>query len=243
MRTHFVYLLRDPRTKEARYVGRTVNPKLRYTAHKNVRKRTHCSNWVESLRADQLKPDMQLFPLESFEATVEEEKFLIVYLRSLGANLTNLTAGGEGALGRKLSAAAKEKISKANTGAVRPKSPEHRATLSASNKGKRPSDAAIRNSVESRRRNKVGLFDPEVRKAAAAARRGKSKGPMPEEQKKKISQTKTKPGPALSLTNATGEIRHFASTAEAAELLSITKEYLLRLSRGSVYSVFGWRLL
>lgn len=51
---------------------------------------------------------------ETNEELSEDEQFFIAYLRSLGADLTNGTAGGDGATGREVSTKTREAISKAN---------------------------------------------------------------------------------------------------------------------------------
>lgn len=63
------------------------------------------------------------------EEALEHEKFLISCLREIGCELTNLTDGGEGTVGRRLSEEAKRRISIANTGVKR--SPEWIANMKA----------------------------------------------------------------------------------------------------------------
>src|SRR5712692_6507182 len=60
---HYIYLLRDPRDKSVRYVGRTKNPERRYTSHLNdkcvgsyIRVRW---DWISELRLMKLRPEMK----------------------------------------------------------------------------------------------------------------------------------------------------------------------------------------
>ena len=68
-RTHYIYSLMDPRTKEVRYVGQTDDPKLRLIAHKSKGRQVHrgkieCSGvnaWLGELASAGLTPRMDIF--------------------------------------------------------------------------------------------------------------------------------------------------------------------------------------
>jgi hypothetical protein len=69
---------------------------------------THKANWLRQLLAAGLKPEVEVL-----------ETHFIAYFRSIGCRLTNLTDGGDGLLGRKVSAETRRRISLSNTGKKR----------------------------------------------------------------------------------------------------------------------------
>src|SRR3954468_3281704 len=94
-RDHYIYLLRDPRDKSVRYVGSTVNPKRRYSAHLNdkcdgsyIRVRW---NWISELHAMNVRPEMEIvetLPAPIAEALVSEREFRwMFHFFQQGANL------------------------------------------------------------------------------------------------------------------------------------------------------------
>lgn len=91
----YIYGLQDPRNDELRYVGATINLKERYEGHLRDRKRTHKTNWIKSLKRGNFKPE--IFVIEEVEENEweESERFWIAYFRYIGADLTNMTDGGE----------------------------------------------------------------------------------------------------------------------------------------------------
>lgn len=112
----FIYELLDPRSKEIRYVGKTNNPKHRYSQHlycSKYRKRTsHCVSWIKSLLEIGLEPILEI--KEEFNNECEcfrREIELISKYRNDGVKLTNLTNGGEGQSGRIVSIETRKKIS------------------------------------------------------------------------------------------------------------------------------------
>ena len=108
----YIYALVDPRNDEVRYIGRTINPRNRYWAHlvkdnRNDYKR----NWVKSLLNKNLRPKYEIIWITDNvgEANQAEIYFIKMYKEG-GARLTNLTEGGEGALGRITSENTKREI-------------------------------------------------------------------------------------------------------------------------------------
>lgn len=92
----YVYVLKHPITQEIRYVGLTNNPKRRFYAHYSTKKKTHTSNWVFSLRKENLKPIMEIvFETFSEEICKQKEIELIEFYSKNGAKLTNISCGGE----------------------------------------------------------------------------------------------------------------------------------------------------
>jgi hypothetical protein len=91
MRTHCVYVLRDPRTGEARYVGETYDRKYRYKYHVGATT-IATRDWVLELRRLGLVPTMhvvqQYLPTRSSSLAAERE--WIRGLLKAGANLLNV---------------------------------------------------------------------------------------------------------------------------------------------------------
>jgi hypothetical protein len=107
-----IYALLDPNTAEVRYVGKSVNPALRYASHIHSRlhPRTHCGKWIRSLAIKGHRPEMVI--LEDSADWHEAEPFWISYFKFLGARLTNHSTGGEmGPIGYTPSHEARTKMS------------------------------------------------------------------------------------------------------------------------------------
>lgn len=86
-----IYLLKDPRTNEVRYVGCSKNIQQRFKNHLNKARDlfTDKRKWLEELRTLKLKPLLEI--IESVEDSnyLEREKYWIKYYREKGCNLTN----------------------------------------------------------------------------------------------------------------------------------------------------------
>lgn len=93
----FIYCLKDPVTFEVRYVGKTVNPKSRFSLHINQGGNSKKSEWIAPLLEGGLKPIFEI--LEECDASVwkEREAFHISLLRELGVPIFNVLDGGSGA--------------------------------------------------------------------------------------------------------------------------------------------------
>lgn len=111
-----IYDLRDPRTGEVRYVGKTVLPlSRRLTSHISAAKgRSHrrVCRWIRSLLDVGLVP--MIHALEVVPAGgdwAEREAHFIGFYRSRGCDLTNHTDGGEGLPGLVFSEEHRRKIS------------------------------------------------------------------------------------------------------------------------------------
>lgn len=116
---YLIYGLIDPRDGQLRYVGKSVNGLERAKAHAqpwSIRwSKTHSRNWVKGLVDAGFKPDIEVLETcETAEALVEAEQFHIAYWRFVGADLTNLTAGGEGTIGRRKTLEEVERIRTSN---------------------------------------------------------------------------------------------------------------------------------
>lgn len=101
-----LYYLVDPTTREIRYVGVTSKSlKARLKGHiskSKIYRRdrkgiTHRSRWIESLKRQDLIPEINL--LQSFANEADcfaAERYWISYFRSVGCALTNSDDGGRG---------------------------------------------------------------------------------------------------------------------------------------------------
>lgn len=122
----FIYLLSDPRTGLVRWVGATNNPKQRFNEHLCKTDNVEKAAWVNELKSLGFKPAMEVLSESPIADWEEEEIFLIMYLRFLGANLLNKDGGG--VLGRtKRTLETRRKMSLAFTGKVA--SPETRRKM------------------------------------------------------------------------------------------------------------------
>lgn len=110
-----IYFLRDPITKEIRYLGRTKNRLcVRLAGHvsKARRGKTHKDCWIKSLLKQGLRPVIELVSeVEGWSESYQEEQELIKFYLNAGVKLTNLHDRGEGGLLRVISPEQRRKIS------------------------------------------------------------------------------------------------------------------------------------
>lgn len=118
-----VYGLVDPRNGELRYIGKSSAGLKRPSRHRlpiGRKGRTHNDNWLRQLWNDgNLVPCIVV--LRECNSNVEalaQEIFLIALFREAGFNLTNITAGGEGAGGYERTEEHRKNLSKALMGHV-----------------------------------------------------------------------------------------------------------------------------
>lgn len=118
--------------------------------------------------------DILVSHLECKEAADEAEKVFIKCYRELGADEYNLTDGGDGSLGRKLSEEAKEKLAIVNRGKVIPE--ETRKKISETRKGTHASEETRHKLSEIHIGSKHHLYGKHrsdaVRKKISEARKG-----------------------------------------------------------------------
>jgi hypothetical protein len=132
---YIVYGLIDPRTDEIRYVGKTITGVKRLRAHIKEARRgkvtTHKNRWIQSLLAAGVKPRLDVLQsaLDPQELNALEQLWIKTY-REKGANLTNHTDGGEGAVGLRMSDETRKKMSEAHKN-----SPHRERVLKALHKG------------------------------------------------------------------------------------------------------------
>lgn len=113
---YYIYTLLHPISKEIRYVGFTSKPDIRLKQHLILRYKDHKTNWIKSMLAIGLQPEMKIIDeVACKDEALELEKSYIRDLKLLGVRLTNLTIGGEAPMiGKKHKEESKVLISLAN---------------------------------------------------------------------------------------------------------------------------------
>jgi hypothetical protein len=114
-----IYGLRDPRTGEIRYVGRTTRGIRRITEHlmpSNLRQVTPKTTWLRSLVAAGLKPETVILMHCLNAAALHEAEawWCAIGRAALGERFTNATDGGEGVVGYKHSEETRKRCSAAS---------------------------------------------------------------------------------------------------------------------------------
>ena len=117
-REWFIYTLNDPRTNEVRYVGWTCDVGKRLSDHiyKRNKAPTYKNNWIKQLESDGLIPTINVIESGFGNLWADVEIYWILHYRMQGARLTNMTDGGEGALGLVLTDEQKAKIGASSRG-------------------------------------------------------------------------------------------------------------------------------
>ncbi|HEX7906851.1 MAG TPA: GIY-YIG nuclease family protein [Paraburkholderia sp.] len=119
-----IYVLRDPRTDEVRYVGKTVKTLAdRLSGHINRSRRikSPSGSWIKSLAKEGLMPIIEEIETAG-DDWAERERYWIAHYRSVTHKLTNICDGGEGVGGVKLK-------------------PEHRARLAEIGRARKATNA------------------------------------------------------------------------------------------------------
>lgn len=133
----YIYALRDPDTKEVRYVGKTNNLERRYQSHLcNSKNRQHIYSyrWIKSLQREGKEPILEVLEEVSEDQWKEREIWWIAEMKRLDMRLTNSDEGGGGGP-REWSEESKRKLALAHRGSER--TAETRARMSASMTGKK----------------------------------------------------------------------------------------------------------
>lgn len=103
-KTTFIYSLSDPISGHVRYIGKSNNPKQRFTNghmvcihHKD--KKSKKRSWIKSLVDDGKKPKLDIIDEVDVSDWAFWERHYISLFKSWGFKLTNTTDGGEGGSG------------------------------------------------------------------------------------------------------------------------------------------------
>lgn len=129
---YLVYCLVDPRNGEVRYIGKSSShmnrPNHHFVPSVLGKSRLPVHNWIRKMVRLNLKPTIEILEDTDKENLSSIEMYYISISKKEGHRLLNLTEGGDGPSNRNMSQKTKDKISK-------------------SNKGKKPSSAAIEGAI------------------------------------------------------------------------------------------------
>ncbi len=99
-----IYALCDPLEGGVRYVGKTKNLRNRvrygHLGQELGCRRLHKANWLRGIANAGKAPVVRVLDRVSAENWQARERFWIAFFRASGADLTNMTDGGDGGLGR-----------------------------------------------------------------------------------------------------------------------------------------------
>lgn len=169
----FIYVLRDPRTGEIRYVGKASDPATRLKNHRKAAKhhRFHAARWVESLRKLGLSPVMEVIDAGCGDGHRAAECAWIAEHLRRGARLTNTSPGGAGRRGpHKPETIEKIRLSKIG----KKHTTESKANMAAAQLGRKQTPETIAKS----RLARTGLKrSPEICAAIGDMKRGKTLSP------------------------------------------------------------------
>lgn len=179
-----IYGLRDPRTGEIRYVGKSRSGLRRPMAHRDAARlgeTCHKANWIRGLLAAGF--DYEIVILERPDADAlddAERRWIAIGRMALGDRLTNATTGGDG--GFRMSRDSIERMSKSKTG--KRHTSETKARMAAAHRGRRATaESRLRMSAAQR-----GHYQPPHTAAARAMIGSASKGRKPsQETRQKLS--------------------------------------------------------
>lgn len=80
-----IYVLKNPITNEIHYVGRSLNPEVRYRMHIYLSKKSKHKNkkdaWICGLLNSNLKPSLEIIDITSEEDATEKERYWIETLK------------------------------------------------------------------------------------------------------------------------------------------------------------------
>ncbi len=248
-RPTYIYVLIDPRDGESRYVGKTVL-KLQYrlTSHLRTKENNYRGYWIQSLIQQGIEPVIKLIETVPVGGDwAEREKYWIAYYRSIGANLTNATDGGEGVTGLRHTNESRAKISRAELG--RKQSPESiekgrkkrlgRKATSETRKKLQQSHLGKRQSSETKekiRQARLGrTLSDETREKLRQARLGKRATP---EARENMSKARMKPVTQYTLDDK--YIREWESAKDASKETGIHKNSISACCRKELKSAGGF---
>jgi hypothetical protein len=172
MSKYYIYGLCDPFTQKLRYIGKTKMTLARRVWHhikeaKTSKRNTYKLNWIRSVLNKGKEPIIHVLRETSKENWREDETECISEALKSGANLTNLTAGGDGLVDFYHSKETKQKISEANKKAGK---------IPPSWKGRKQSSEHIRKRVEARKKNNNHKHSQETKDLISRKNTGKNLG-------------------------------------------------------------------
>ena len=135
---NLIYALRDPRSWEPRYIGKSTTGMDRPKRHRlssRLATRSHKNSWIKSLLAVGIEYVIEILEqVSTAEKLGVRERFWIARGRAVGWRLTNATDGGDGTPGLVRSPQHRAKVSAALRG--RKLTAEHRERIGAAQRGK-----------------------------------------------------------------------------------------------------------
>jgi len=90
----YIYYLKDPFTEQVRYVGKTFEPKSRFSSHLAGKGNKNKSNWIKSLKVQNSIPLMEIVEECTNENCAEREIFHISNARENNYPIFNVAKGG-----------------------------------------------------------------------------------------------------------------------------------------------------
>jgi len=192
VRHYAIYALFDPLDPDAiRYIGYAHNVKKRLNRHllRAVRSLdpTHKERWICKLIDEERLPSFRILEFldccRGDKLLAEREQYWIRHARENNHDLTNATDGGEGwsnpseETRRRISAALKDK----------PKTAAHRAAVVAARRARNnyAHTQTTRDKLAAAQRGKT--LSEETKRKMSAVQKGRKHGPMPLEQRQKLS--------------------------------------------------------
>jgi hypothetical protein len=181
-----VYVLFDPDTREARYVGKTVQGPARFQNHlstsrlrvaRGVTTKIHSQRWVDSLIRKGAMPGYAVLEYCAKSEVSDVERAWVLYFKMIGCRLTNMTAGGDGGSGiPDDETRERRRLSNIKTWSDPGRRKEHAAKMKAI--ASRPDDARRRPRTEAERAvlsaaMKDRVFTKEHREKIGLAHRGR----------------------------------------------------------------------
>jgi predicted GIY-YIG superfamily endonuclease len=95
--TTFIYTLSCPISGDVRYVGKSNDPKGRFSEHRRMRGNNHLkNNWIKELLDQNLRPVLTTIDEILISEWKEKEKFYISKFTDLGCDLLNICGGANG---------------------------------------------------------------------------------------------------------------------------------------------------
>ncbi len=116
---YLIYGLVDPNSLLVRYIGKSSIGLVRPRQHRfpsNRKGNTYRDHWINQLFNSGYDYSIAILEYSDKASLSASEIWWIAYGRALGWPLTNLTAGGDGGLGHKMSDDGRERLRRANLG-------------------------------------------------------------------------------------------------------------------------------
>lgn len=112
MKNYKIYALKEKNNNEIKYVGLTTRKlTTRFKRHLRDKHISYKTNWINKIGRDNIEIILLEDDITDFNILCEKEIYYIAKYKKLGHKLTNMTEGGDGALGLKFTDEQRMKIS------------------------------------------------------------------------------------------------------------------------------------